>query len=327
MAEREHGVGGDLHFDLRAIPFAMDAHVIEAELGLGHDRFADLLFEALIPPHERCGGSGDQIAQNRPPRAIVLDPNFFPDIKAGTRQQTCDARQKPKDYCRELAHQTKRSHALTAMQRVVEPEIIDRLPPDHPDVIRSRTDLKVINFLMGNERWIARQIHAFESARKKGVLEIGAGEGTLLARLAKLYPGVPLTACDLAPRPEGLPEGITWDRRDVFESLATASAGVLAANLFLHHFENDELENFRPHLEKFEVICVNEPYRTTQTLREAKFLLPIVGRATKHDMIVSIRAGFLPGELPECLGLKTGKWIIREETSWRGGLRMLAYRA
>ena len=32
------------------------------------------------------------------------------------------------------------------MQRVVEPEIIDELPPGHPDVIRSRKDLKVINF-------------------------------------------------------------------------------------------------------------------------------------------------------------------------------------
>lgn len=213
------------------------------------------------------------------------------------------------------------------MQRVVESEIIDELPPDHPDVVRSRADLKVINFLMGNERWIARRIAGFPGARRKGVVEIGAGEGTLLARLARRYPGIPLTACDLAPRPEGLDESIRWDRRDVFDSLAAISGGVLAANLFLHHFEDAELERFRQYMANFEVICINEPHRTPRTIRDAGLLLPFVGRATKHDMIVSIRAGFLPGELPERLGLDSGEWRVREETSWRGGLRVLASRA
>lgn len=212
------------------------------------------------------------------------------------------------------------------MLRVVEPEIIDQLPADHPDVIRSRIDLKVINFLMGNERWIARQIARFEGSRRKGVLEIGAGEGTLLARLAKKYPDIPLIACDLAPRPAGLPDRIAWDQRDVFESLASATGGILAANLFLHHFENEDLPHFRPYMAKFDVICINEPYRTPQTIMDAKFMLPFVGTATKHDMIVSIKAGFLPGELPERLGLDSSKWKVREETSWRGGLRVLACR-
>ena len=212
------------------------------------------------------------------------------------------------------------------MQRVVEPEIIDQLPPDHPDVMRSRKDLKVINFLMGNERWIARQVRQFPAARAKGVLEIGAGEGTLLERLAKAHPGIPLKACDLAPRPAGLAERIAWDQRDVFESLAEASGGILAANLFLHHFEEPELARFRPLLRNFEVICINEPYRVGQTLLDARFMLPFVGRATRHDMIVSIRAGFVPGELPALLGLAGPDWRVREETCWRGGLRMLASR-
>ena len=188
-------------------------------------------------------------------------------------------------------------------------------------------DLKVINFLMGNERWIARHIAQFPAALAKGVVEIGAGEGTLLRRLAKRHAGIALTACDLAPRPEGLPERIAWDRRDVFESLAEVTGGVLAANLFLHHFEYDELEQFRRYMERFEVICLNEPYRDERTIWDAQFILPFVGRATKHDMMVSIRAGFVHGELPERLGLDPAKWRIREETTWRGGLRMLASRS
>ena len=59
---------------------------------------------------------------------------------------------------------------------------------------------------------------------------------------------------------------------------------------------------------------------------DARLMLPFVGPATKHDMIVSIRAGFLPGELPNVLGLDAADWRVREETNWRGGLRMLAYR-
>jgi hypothetical protein len=212
------------------------------------------------------------------------------------------------------------------MQRVVEPEIIDQLPPDHPDVARSRIDLKVINFLMGNERWIARQVREFPEARAKGVLEIGAGEGTLLEKLAKAHPGIPLKACDLAPRPPWLEERIAWDQRDVFECLAGESGGILAANLFLHHFEEPELRRFAPLMRNFEVICINEPFRTAQTLMDARIMLPFVGRATKHDMVVSIRAGFVPGELPELLGLASPEWRVREETSWRGGLRVLASR-
>jgi hypothetical protein len=213
------------------------------------------------------------------------------------------------------------------MQRVVEPEIIDQLPPDHPDVIRSRRDLRMINFLMGNERWIARQVRELPAARDKGVLEIGAGEGTLLERLAQAHPGIPLRACDLAPRPPGLSEEIVWDRRDVFEALAGASGGILAANLFLHHFEEPALARFRPLLGNFEAICINEPLRTARTLVDARIMLPFVGRATRHDMMVSIRAGFLPGELPALLGLDPARWRIREECDWRGGLRVLAYRA
>jgi len=67
----------------------------------------------------------------------------------------------------------------------------------------------------------------FDLAR--GVIEIGAGEGTLLKKLACRYPGTPLAGCDLAPRPADLPAAIEWHQQDVFECLADQSAGVLAA--------------------------------------------------------------------------------------------------
>ncbi|MDA0812577.1 MAG: hypothetical protein O3C21_09350, partial [Verrucomicrobia bacterium] len=68
-------------------------------------------------------------------------------------------------------------------RRVVIPEILDSLAAADPEAIRSRADLRMINFLMGNERWILRQLRNHPEAARKGVVEIGAGEGDLLPKL------------------------------------------------------------------------------------------------------------------------------------------------
>jgi len=211
------------------------------------------------------------------------------------------------------------------MQRLVEPEILDRLPADDPEAVRSRRDLRWINFLMGNERWLARRIARLPSARK-GVWEIGAGEGRLLRRLATRHPGMSLTGCDLAPRPANLPDRIAWRQGDVFDQLPTASGGVLVANLFLHHFDDSSLARFGSSLANFDALCINEPHRSSLAMAQGRLLLPFVGPVTRHDMLVSIHAGFRRGELPERLGLTAGGWRVREETTWRGALRVLAWR-
>lgn len=210
------------------------------------------------------------------------------------------------------------------MLRLVEPEILDRLPADNPEAVRSRRDLRRINFLMGNERWIARRIARLPSSRK-GVWEIGAGEGRLLQRMAMRHPEMPLTGCDLAPRPADLPDRIVWRQGDVFDELPTASGGVLIANLFLHHFADPLLARFGSLLANFDALCINEPHRSSLAIAQGRLLLPFVGPVTRHDMLVSIRAGFRRGELPERLGL-TGGWRVREETTWRGAIRVLAWR-
>ena len=211
------------------------------------------------------------------------------------------------------------------MQRLVEPELLDGLPANDPEAVRSRRDLRRINFLMGNERWLARRISQLPSARK-GVWEIGAGEGRLLQRLASHHPEMPLTGCDLAPRPAGLLDRIVWRQGDVFDLLTTASGGVLVANLFLHHFDDPSLARFGSLLSGFEALCINEPHRSSWAMSQGRLLLPFVGPVTRHDMLVSIRAGFHRGELPELLGLTSGGWQVREETTWRGALRVLACR-
>ena len=42
--------------------------------------------------------------------------------------------------------------------RVVEPELLETYPDDHPDAIIGREDLLLVNAVMGNHRWMVRTL-------------------------------------------------------------------------------------------------------------------------------------------------------------------------
>ena len=102
------------------------------------------------------------------------------------------------------------------MKRLVEPEILDGLPSTDPAARRSRRDLRRINFLMGNFRWLRRWILRLNA---DAVTEIGAGDGAFLAALWERgqFDSGHLRGVDLAPRPASVPEGVVWTSGDVFE--------------------------------------------------------------------------------------------------------------
>jgi hypothetical protein len=79
-------------------------------------------------------------------------------------------------------------------------------------------------------------------------------------------------------------------------------------------------------LQSFRLIIFCEPLRSSLPLFLSKLSNPFLGEVTRHDMPVSIRAGFRPGELPALLGLDSKKWILRELSHWRGSLRLVASR-
>lgn len=58
----------------------------------------------------------------------------------------------------------------------------------------------------------------------------------------------------------------------------------------------------------------------------ARFAAPFTGEVTRHDMPASIRAGFLPGELPVLLKLDPSRWVFYESLNWTGSLRFEARR-
>jgi SAM-dependent methyltransferase len=200
------------------------------------------------------------------------------------------------------------------VKRQVVPEILDSLAGDDPGALRSRRDLRLINFLMGNERWILKQNYSGE------VIELGAGEGQLTRKIAARGQVVGL---DLQERPDGL--DVPWLAGDLFQILPEVEGETIVANLILHHFRDDQLAQLGKLIRERRSLIAVEPWRSRISLAEGYALWPLINHITKHDMMVSIRAGFRNGELRKLLDLGDD-WEWKEEVSLLGGLRVLAWR-
>jgi hypothetical protein len=211
-------------------------------------------------------------------------------------------------------------------ERLVIPELLDHLPVDDPEALRSRRDLRRINGLMGNERWVCRALRRFPEAADRGIVEIGAGDGMLCSKLARLFPNAQVKAYDLAPRPVDLDPRVAWQRGDLFEMPAPEPDGVLVANLFLHHFEGESLKALGRWMRDFEVLVFNEPDRARLPHVLGGLIHPWINRVTRHDMHVSITAGFAAGEIGTLLGLDADRWHIQESSTWRGARRVVGWR-
>ena len=200
------------------------------------------------------------------------------------------------------------------MNRVVEPEILDELPQNDTRAIRSRRDLRLINFLMGNERWILRHLG------QSRVVELGAGDGSLTR---KLLSRVEVTGLDLQAAPQDLTGN--WKMGDLFETLSATAGETVVANLILHHFQQEQLIELGKQLANRKRFVFVEPWRSKLALVEGRLLFAFVNEVTQHDMMVSIRAGFQQGELPKLLDPE-GRFHWKEEVSLLGGIRVLASR-
>src|SRR5215213_8576119 len=142
------------------------------------------------------------------------------------------------------------------MFRVVEPEILDQLPASDPRALRSRRDLRRINWWMRNESHVARCIAPIVS-RAKSILEIGAGDGSfilkVLQRLGRPSTGALVYLLDIKPviPDETLAQlaAIGWEPRVITDDLdhwlqhSSEHFDLITTNLFLHHFREDVLRN------------------------------------------------------------------------------------
>lgn len=219
--------------------------------------------------------------------------------------------------------------AIPMIPRVVVPEILDSLAHDHPDAVAGRRDLRRVNVAMGNSRFILKQMRKIPAIADGGITEVGAGDGILAMRLAEAFPNARVTAVDFAPAPaEPMPENLEWRQMNLFDAMdVLPTGGVLVASLFLHHFENECLHWLGMRwLERYDALLIVEPDRRRFSHVLGWIARPFIHDVTRHDMHVSINAGFTKGEIPELLGVTDAGWRIEESCTIMGSRRIVAMR-
>jgi hypothetical protein len=212
------------------------------------------------------------------------------------------------------------------VQRVIQPEILDELPADDARAIQSRRDLQKVNAFMGHAGMVTRALRA-APAPPRLLVELGAGDGTFLLKVAKRVTHRTRVRAVLVDRRPSLSDAtrdgfaaIGWDvdtcPSDVFEWLCrphAEMADVTLANLFLHHFHDNELATLltlaAQQTRRF-IAC--EPRRSRTGLAGASLLRAIgCNEVTLHDAHISVRAGFLDRELSRLWPPEAG-WRLSE---------------
>ncbi len=228
--------------------------------------------------------------------------------------------------------------------------MLDELPADHPEAIRSRRDLVRVNRLMGTAGLLLQALDPLFAVAARGaplhLVELGAGDGRVMQQLARRRgrngPAVQVTLLDR--QPVIATETLTaiaesgWHVRveaaDVFDWLERAPPRdntVVMANLFLHHFQNTELERLFAGLAQCaQAVIALEPRRARLPLL-GSHLLGFVGcnAVTRHDAVVSVHAGFRGQELsalwPPSIRA-SGHWGLSETEAGLFSQRLVAIR-
>jgi hypothetical protein len=215
------------------------------------------------------------------------------------------------------------------MERCVKPELLDELPPADPRALRSRDDLQRVNAWMGNCGTMARALsstcHGLTARR---MVELGAGDGRFLLRVARrLFPGWQGTSAVLldhwnavSPETHKAFQALSWrtetwvaDALDWLRQPAALGCDAMLANLFLHHFREAQLTGLlRAAARSARVFIALEPRRSARSLLFSR-LLWVIGcnHVTRHDAVVSVRAGFAGRELSR-LWPADQSWTLQE---------------
>jgi hypothetical protein len=212
------------------------------------------------------------------------------------------------------------------LRRSLEAEWLDILPPGDARAGASRRDLRWINKLMGHTRILRHALKDQGGATPVSLLDLGAGDGTLMLAVARRlrWPRVTLTLLDRhqLAADESLNgfAALGWKvdvvASDVFDFLRSAksfSFDITVANLFLHHFSDRDLLALFAHLSRLtRVFIAVEPRRSPIPLLASRSLWAIgANDVTRHDAPASVRAGFAGDEL-SLLWPHASGWRLQE---------------
>ena len=242
------------------------------------------------------------------------------------------------------------------LSRVVRPETLDSLAASDPAAQRARRDLQRVHRVMRTRSTLLRSLRALDTrlpARRPGaalrVLELGAGDGSLLLGVARAlapdWPKVQLTLLDrqalVAPGTLAAYARLGWRAQplqaDVLDWAAPQGSGagadaqrwdVIIANLFLHHFEGVYLARLlgaiAARCQRF-VAC--EPRRSGVALL-ASHAVGLIGAnaVTRQDAVLSVHAGFRAAELSAAWPGVPAAWRLRERPTGLFGHSLCADR-
>ena len=210
------------------------------------------------------------------------------------------------------------------IERTLEPEWLDDLPAADPRAVRSRRDLAFVNRIMGSAGIIRRVLEHHLGPRTPRVAEIGAGDGTLLLRIARtlrwtgakivLVDRQPVVSVETRDGYRALGCDVSVEAADVFQWLDRARPfDAIVTNLFLHHFDTPALTAMLAAIaRRTDVFVACEPRRARLPLAGSR-MLGLLGcnDVTRHDAVLSVRAGFAGDELSALWPAEQG-WTLNE---------------
>ena len=235
------------------------------------------------------------------------------------------------------------AYPLLAMPRTVSLEALDHLPATDPAARRSRQDLARVHRVMATRAIITRAwqrlVPARRSKQKLRLLELGAGDGTLLLDVARtLAPGWPAVRLTLLDRQQ-LVSAATLDgyarvgwtahvvKADALDwaalptaADATSSADrwdLISTSLFLHHFQGAELDALLGAVvARADRFFACEPRRAWLPLAGSHLVGALGANAvTRQDAVLSVQAGFRGQELSALWPAPATAWLCEEHAA------------
>ena len=235
------------------------------------------------------------------------------------------------------------SYPLLTMPRTVSPEALDHLPVTDPAARRSRQDLARVHQAMSTRAIVARGWQKMVSVRRARqplrVLELGAGDGTLLLGVARaLAPGWQKVRLTLLDRQRLVSDAtldgyarvgwtvrvVTKDALDWAALPASADAtgtadrwDLISTSLFLHHFQGHALDSLlgaaAARADRF-FAC--EPRRAWLALAGSHLVGALGANAvTRQDAVLSVQAGFRGQEISELWPAPAAAWLCEEHAA------------
>ena len=252
---------------------------------------------------------------------------------------------------RTLGHRL--GHALGVnLPRVVLPEELDGLAAEVQAAQRSRRDLQRIHRVMGTRATLSRALRALPLPHARTtpstplrVLELGAGDGSLMLGVARAlqgrWPTVALTLIDRLPlltaatvadyalagwtATAEVGDALDWAARVHAETDAQPDArrhapqaaprwDLIVANLFLHHFKGAELTALLAAVAGSSTHFVACEPRRAWLAWAGSHLVGALGAnaVTREDAVLSVHAGFRDQELCALWPASTPGWKLSE---------------